>query len=86
MRGETGNAACYCTVGSVTLTMRAQGVLRSASIRSQVVSADADHAAKGCAYALSYPCAQQALVRHVLENAGIQVRSFYRGERGYDLF
>lgn len=79
MREERGRAACYCTVGSVTLTMRAQSVLQAASIRSQVVSADAAHAAKGCAYALSYGCAQEALVRRVLENAGIHVRSFYRG-------
>ncbi len=80
MRRETGHVECFCTVGSVTLTMRAQNVLQAASIRSQVVSADAAHAAKGCAYALSYSCSQEPLVRRVLENAGIHVRSFYKGE------
>ena len=69
---------CLAVMGSMTQAMRAQKVLAGAAVRADVVKADSAHTRRGCAYALSYPCAQENNVRTILAGAGIRVRDYYR--------
>ena len=69
---------CLAVMGSMTQAMRAQKVLSGAAVRADVVKADSAHTRRGCAYALSYPCAQENNVRTILAGAGIRVRDYYR--------
>ena len=69
---------CLAVIGSMTQAMRAQKVLAGAAVRADVVKADSAHTRRGCAYALSYPCAQENNVRTILAGAGIRVRDYYR--------
>lgn len=69
---------CLAVMGSMTQAMRAQKVLLGAAVRAGVVKADSAHTRRGCAYALSYPCAQENNVRTILAGAGIRVRDYYR--------
>ena len=69
---------CLAVMGSMTQAMRAQKMLAGAAVRADVVKADSAHTRRGCAYALSYPCAQENNVRTILAGAGIRVRDYYR--------
>ena len=80
MRNNIATDECMAVIGSMTKAMRAQGVLAAAAIRVQIVKADSRQGKSGCAYALSYPCAQASNVRRVLSDAGIRVRE-YQGEQ-----
>lgn len=72
---------CVAVIGSMTQALRAQRVLASAAIQAEVVKADAKEERRGCAYALSYSCAQENNVKTVLGNQGIRVRKFYGREK-----
>jgi len=72
MQPETERKNCLVVIGSLTQTMKAQGALSNAAIFSRVEKADSSTARRGCAYALSYPCSQEANVRAVLRNSGIR--------------
>ena len=72
---------CGCIIGSMTQALQAQRVLAKSAIRAEVIKADAAQTHRGCAYALSYSCAQENNVRSVLQNAGIRARSYYGGNR-----
>lgn len=74
MQTETERKNCLAVIGSLTQTMKAQNALTNAAIFSKVEKADSATTRRGCAYALSYPCSQEANVRTVLRNAGIRVR------------
>ena len=78
MQNDFYSFGCFAVMGSMTQTMRAQKVLSNAAIRAEVVKADSAHTRRGCAYALSYPCAQEGNVRTILLSAGIRARDFYR--------
>ena len=78
MQNDFYSFGCFAVMGSMTQTMRAQKVLSNAAIRAEVVKADSAHTRRGCAYALSYPCAQDGNVRTILLSAGIRARDFYR--------
>lgn len=79
MRNETNYQECVAVIGSMTQAMRAQKVLASAAVRAKVIKADSFDARQGCAYAVSYACVQKEAVRQILQNAGVQVRSFHGG-------
>ena len=74
-------SGCLAVIGSMTQTIRAQRVLANAAIRAEVVKADEADSRRGCAYALSYPCAQGANVRSVLKKGGVRVRAYHGGDR-----
>ena len=80
MRNNIATGECIAVIGSMTRAMRAQSVLAAAAIRVQIVKADSLQGKNGCAYALSYPCAQTENVKRILSDAGIRVRE-YRGDR-----
>ena len=70
MQNQKSN--CTATVGSLTQTMQAQGILANAAIRAEIVQADPARARRGGAYALSFPCSQEGTVHQVLRDAGIR--------------
>lgn len=72
---------CVAVIGSMTQALRAQRALAGAAIPAEIIKADARDEKRGCAYALSYSCAQENNVKTVLGNQGIRVRRMYgRGE------
>lgn len=75
MGNDLSSYACTVAIGSLTQAMRAQRILGAAAIRSEVVKADSASERRGCAYALSYSCVQDANVRNVLQNAGFRIRT-----------
>ncbi|MBQ9773783.1 MAG: DUF3343 domain-containing protein [Clostridia bacterium] len=72
---------CMAIIGSMTQAIRAQKVLAKAAIRTDVVKADTGESRRGCVYALSYPCAQEANVRMILSRDGVRVRAYHGGNR-----
>ena len=74
MQTETERRRCLAVIGSLTQAMKAQNALSNAAIFSRVEKADSASTGRGCAYALSYPCSQEANVRAALRSAGIRVR------------
>ena len=81
MRNKSEKSECIAVIGSMTQTMNAQNVLARAAIRTEVVKADSVNSGRGCAYALSYDCAQDANLKRVLQLGGIRVRSHQRRYR-----
>jgi hypothetical protein len=79
MRNDFKFGECVAVIGSMTQAMRAQSILASAAIRTNVIKADSSKTGGGCAYALSYSCEQEDNVRSVLFNAGIRPQGFYGG-------
>ncbi len=75
MHNDRSTGVCAVVIGSLTQTLQAQSVLAGSAVRSEVVKADAVGGRRGCAYALSYSCMQESLVRQLLKNAGIRIRS-----------
>lgn len=67
--------SCIATVGSVTQTMKAQGLLNSAAIYSRVVKADPASERRGCAYALAFPCSEERRLRAVLRAGGVRIKN-----------
>ena len=77
----TEQGECVAVIGSMTQAMRAQSVLASSAIRTEVIKADSSQTRRGCAYALSFSCLQEAIVKSVLRDAGIRVRGVYRSDK-----
>ena len=81
MRKNSYGNECIAVIGSTTQAMNAQGVLARAGIRVEMIkAADSMGSGRGCAYALSFPCEQEATVKTVLRTAGIRVRSIQRSK------
>ena len=78
--GQYDQEECVAVIGSMTQAMRAQALLSRAAIRTEVIKADSARLGRGCAYALSYHCAQNENLKRVLRDAGIRVRSYYGGQ------
>ena len=78
MRKNNDEAECVAVIGSVTLAMRAQGVLAKAAIRTEVVKADSSVTGAGCAYALMFPCEMSETIKEILKKAGIRARMVRR--------
>ena len=71
---QTSGAMCLAPVGSITQAMRAKEVLARGGIAVTVVRNDPATTGSGCAYAVSYLCAQERTVRRLLRGAGIRSR------------
>jgi hypothetical protein len=70
---STTNIHKYCTaaIGSVSAAMRAQGLLASAAIPSNIIKTEGSTARHGCVYSLAFPCGQKNNVHTVLSAAKI---------------
>lgn len=71
---------CTATMTSMTQALRAQQVLANAAIHSSVIKLDSSLAKKGCAYGLSFQCAQYNNVRTILSSAKINVRQYINAD------
>ncbi len=80
MRYNDKKGECGCLVGSVTQAMRAKNLLAAQGYRTAVVKADSKESGEGCAYALSYSCAQQDDILGALQNAGFAPRGIRGGD------
>ena len=72
MPQERKRKTCRCGVSTMTQAMYARDLLLRAAIRAEVVQADSSRQKRGCAYAVSYPCAQEKIARSILREAGIR--------------
>ncbi len=70
---------CTCIVGSMTTALRAERLLASMAIPTEIVKTDTGMGGRGCAYALSFSCTQQKNVQSILEKNGIRVKGFLGG-------
>lgn len=73
MREMQFMGACQSGIGGLTQAMQAQKTLADKGISSQVVRREPTES-RGCAYAIQYPCAQEAHVREILHKARIRMR------------
>ena len=80
MQNDLKIERCVAVIGSMTRAMRAQSLLATSAIRTEVIKADSSRTGHGCAYAIAFPCYQKDNVKRILQNVGIRIRSFY-GER-----
>ena len=78
MGADAKHGICSATIGSVSAAMRAQQLLASAAIHSNIIKTEGSAAHRGCVYSLAYPCAQQNNVRTVLDAA--RIRAHYRSD------
>ncbi|MBE6533441.1 MAG: DUF3343 domain-containing protein [Ruminococcaceae bacterium] len=65
---------CIAEIGSMTQAMKAQRVLAEAAIPTTVIKSNSSKNAKGCAYGVSFACAQEENVQNALLKAGVKVR------------
>ena len=65
---------CVVEIGSMTQAMKAQRALAEVAIPTTVVKSNSVKSSRGCAYALSFDCAQTENVQNALITAGIKVR------------
>jgi transketolase C-terminal domain/subunit len=62
---------CIATGRSMTDAMRAMRAIESKGIRCQIVNLDPTVTKNGCAYGVSFNCAEESKVRRTLETTGI---------------
>ncbi len=70
---------CTAVLGTMTNALQAQRVLANAAIHSSVTKISSSMSAKGCAYGITYPCAQERHVRAILSHANITVKKYMGG-------
>jgi len=73
---KTQHYLCSAVIGSVTEALKAQQVLASDAIPSEVIKAERVGGRKGCIYGISFSCAQENNVRATLGAAKINVREW----------
>ena len=70
-RGE-----CVAVIGSMSQAMRAQSVLATAAIPSDVTKLEASSLHRGCVFGVRYSCAQENNVRAILASSRISVKEW----------
>lgn len=73
-------AGCIATMSTMTLALRAQSLLRSAAIRTEVIPLRPEESKHGCAYGLRFDCEDDRALRRILRNARIPVSQFIKRE------
>ena len=73
------NSECVAEIGSMTQAMRAQRVLAEIAVPTTVIKSNSFGDRRGCAYGVSFDCAQNENVESALQRAGVKVR---RGKKG----
>lgn len=75
---DEDRGTCTAVLGTTTNALQAQRVLANAAIHSSVTKISS-MSAKGCAYGITYPCAQERHVRTILSQANITVKKYMGG-------
>ena len=74
---ETGE--CTAVLGTMTNALQAQKALAKAAIHASVIKVSSSQSTRGCAYGITYTCAQAENVRMVLARSGIAVKKYMGG-------
>ncbi len=74
--GSLSGGGCTAYIGSTTLAMKAQRVLAAEAIYSSVTKVNSSKTRRGCAYGVSFDCAQQSNVKAILTRENIPVKEF----------
>ncbi len=71
----------YCTaaLASLTYAMKAQRVLSSAGLNSDIVKLDSSKTKHGCGYGVRFFCDSTDAVKRALRSGGITVRQYVSG-------
>ena len=75
-QGSLSGRSCTAYIGSTTLAMKAQRVLAAHAIASSVTKVNSSKTRRGCAYGVSFDCAQQSNVKAILARENISVKEF----------
>ena len=76
-KGREGE--CTAVLGSMTAALQAQRVLAQAAVFTSVTKISSSQSTKGCAYGITYPCAQKENVRTILSRAQVTVKKYLGG-------
>jgi hypothetical protein len=60
------STTCIAAMGSLTLSLKAQQLLRQAGASIEVVSLLREETRQGCAYGISFPCTERNRIRAIL--------------------
>ena len=71
---------CVAAVGSTTLSLRAQHVLLDLGIRADVIALSPGETKNGCAFGVTFPCAQSKAVRAALTAARVPISQYFTKE------
>ena len=67
---------CSADIGSVTEAMKAQRVLATAAIPSEIIKNDRNPRGRGCIFGIEFSCSQKNNVRAVLDAARIRPKAW----------
>ena len=67
---------CVAEIGSMTQAMKAQRVLAEIAVPTTVIKSNSAENRRGCAYGISFDCAQRENVENALVRAGVRVRQW----------
>ena len=73
-------SSCIAAMNSMTTALSAERALRAAAIRASIVRLDANQTKNGCAYGITFSCAQLKNVKTILAAAHIPVKRYYGGD------
>ena len=71
---------CSAALVSMTQAIKAQRLLASAAIPSDVIKLDSGAAMRGCTYGIEFACGQLNNVKTVLANSGMVVKRWNTGD------
>ncbi len=57
---------CIATARNMTMAMKIRDTLARSSVKAEIVSVDVSITRHGCAYGVSFDCAEEAQVKRVL--------------------
>lgn len=60
------NTRCIAAIGSLTLSLKAQRALQAAALPAEVIALAREETRQGCAYGVSFPCAERGRVKAAL--------------------
>lgn len=72
---------CIVTMKSMTLALRAKNALYTKGILTDVQNLDPSVTARGCAYGLSFQCADKDKIQRYLDSKGIPYGEWIGGAR-----
>lgn len=73
-RSNSSDGHCTALIGSMTLSMKARTALAREAIPSSTVKVNSSSTRHGCAYGVSFDCAQAQNVQIILDRVGIPIK------------
>ena len=76
---------CIATMKSLTLAMKAKGMLEARGIRTEIVNLDPSLTKRGCSFGISFPRDSTEEVRRTLDSKKIMYGEIIGENRGSEL-